>query len=107
MSFDVVFFAIFAVVVGSFAWRYFRSGSLTGALLGGRVTREVGVVSLSDRSMSSQNLKVNVLEASGGESFIALSLVSKAPLAASMVPIKLSRPQAQELVQLLQQAISQ
>lgn len=106
MTFEIIFFGIFGLVVASFAWRYFRNGSLTGALLGGKITREIGQASLSSGTVSSQNLKVNVLESSSGESFVGLSLVSKAPMAASMVPVKLSRPQAQELIQLLQQAVA-
>jgi hypothetical protein len=37
-------------------------------------------------------------------SFVAMVLVSKAPLAASMQPIKLTRSQAAELAALLQDA---
>jgi hypothetical protein len=106
MQFEYIFFAIFALVVGNFAWRYFRSGSLTGAMLGGKITREVGQVSITSSTASSKSLKVHCMESSDGNSFVGLSLISKAPLAASMVPIKLSKSQAQELAQLLQQAIT-
>lgn len=105
MSFESLFFLFFVLIVGNFAWRYLRSGrSLTGALLGGRVTREIGEVTLNGGSFTSQVLRVMAMEESTGEKFIAVSVVSKAPMGASMVPYKLSRTQAQELVALLQQA---
>ena len=105
MNFDLIFFSIFALFVATFAWRFFSSGSLTGALLGGRIRRELGVISLKEGGFTSQNLKVMAMEAKSGEQFIALSIVSKAPLGASMVPFKLSKSQAQELVRILQQGI--
>ncbi|MFC5743774.1 hypothetical protein [Dyella tabacisoli] len=106
MWFDYVFWAFFAFVLAHMAWRYFRSGSFTGAMLGGKIKREIGQASASSGSFSSQTLKVYTMESSDGESFIGMSLVSKAPLAASMQPIKLSKSQAQDLVQLLQQALA-
>ncbi len=105
MTFDYLFWAFFAIVVGNMVWRYFRSGSFTGAMLGGKIKRDIGQVAIATGSVSSRNLKVFAMESPDGESFVGLSLVSKAPLAASMVPIKLSRIQAQDLVRLLQQAM--
>jgi len=95
--------AVFLLVVGSFVWRFIAAGSLTGALLGGKVSREIGVIALGGSTFSSQNLKVMTMQSKGGEQFIALSVVSKAPLGASMVPLKLTKSQAQELIRLLQQ----
>lgn len=106
MKFEYLFWAFFAFALANMAWRYFRSGSFTGAMLGGTIKREIGQVAIASGSVSSQNLKVHAMESSDGESFVGLALVSKAPLAASMVPIKLSRSQAQDLVRLLQQAIA-
>jgi len=104
--FDYIFPAVFVVFFGSFLFRLIRNGSLTGALLGARVTNTVGEIFLSKSQLSSHVLKVQTLEASAGEKpTIALSIVSKAPLGASMVPMKLTSDQAKELVGLLQQAI--
>jgi hypothetical protein len=106
VKFEYLFFAFFAFVVGNLIWRYFRSGSLTGALLGGRIKREIGQILLVDGTVSSRKLTINAMESSDGESFVGLALVSKAPLGASMVPFKLTKVQAQDLVRLLQQAIA-
>jgi len=106
VKFEYLFFVVFACVAGNLAWRYLRSGSLTGAMLGGKIKREVGAIALESRHLSSHNLKVHAMESPNGESFVGLSLVSKAPLAVSMVPLKLTRANAQELVRLLQQAMA-
>ena len=74
-------------------------------MLGGKVGKEIGVISLGGGTFSSQNLKVMTMQSKDGEQCIALSIVSKAPLGASMVPFKLTKPQAQELVRLLQQGM--
>jgi hypothetical protein len=95
------------VVIGFFAWRYFRSGSVVGALLGGRITDTIGEIELSSSGVSSRILKVSLLQPSnGGPQDVALAVTSKAPFGASVVPFKLSRAQAQELVTLLQRATS-
>jgi len=60
-----------------------------GALLGGKVSKEIGVISLGGGTFSSPNLKVLIMQSKDGEQFIALSVVSKASLGASMVPLKL------------------
>lgn len=106
MKFDYLFWAFFAFVVGNMAWRYFRSGSFTGAMLGGTIRREIGQASVKSGSFSSQTLKVFAMESAEGESFIGMSLVYKAPFAISMQPIKLTKAQAQDLVRLLQQALA-
>jgi hypothetical protein len=96
---------ILIAVLGYFAWRYFKHGSLTGALLGGRIRRTVGEVKISSSMFSSSILRVGVLEAGDAiEPQVALTLVSKAALGASMVPIKLTNAQARELMALLKQA---
>ena len=91
--------------VGILVWRYFRKGSLTGALIGARIASTVGEIDLAAPLGASQVLKVHVLEpGADATSQVALAIVSKAPLAASLVPIKLSREQAQHLATLLEQA---
>ena len=105
MRFEYLFWAVFLAVLAHMAWKFFRNGrTLTGALLGGRINREVGEVPLAKGSLSSQVLRVLEMESPNGERFIGLSAVSKAPLAASMIPYRLSHGQAQDLIALLQRA---
>ena len=93
--------AVFAFL----AWRYFKSGSLVGAMLGGKLTETIGEISLSSRGLSSRVLRVSLMAAPPGESpELALAITSKAALGASVVPFKLSHAQALELISLLQRA---
>jgi hypothetical protein len=88
-----------------FAWRYLKNGSLVGALLGARLTDTIGEIAISSSGMTSRVLRVSLLAApNGGPHDIALAITSKAPLGASVVPVKLSHAQALELVALLQRA---
>ncbi|KRA21266.1 MULTISPECIES: hypothetical protein [unclassified Lysobacter] len=101
---DYLFPILFLGVVAYFIFRYVRSGSLTGALLGGTIKREVGKVELTGGAFTSQTFNVIRMEDSDGQGFVALSVVSKAPLAISMVPFRLTKAQALEVAKLLQQA---
>ena len=104
-SFDTLFPLIPLAILGYFAWRYFRRGSIVGALLGGRIVETIGEIKLASSSFGSQTLQVHRLDPGGGSaSFVALADTSKAALGASVVPIKLSGPQANELAALLQRA---
>lgn len=104
---EIVFYVIPVAILGYFAWRYFKHGSLTGAMLGGRVSRTVGEVEISLSGFSSSVIRVGILET--GPAYapeVALTVVSKAMLGASMVPLKLSADQARQLAVLLNQATS-
>ena len=93
------------VVLAFFGWRYFRSGSLVGALLGGKLVETIGEISLSSQAMSSRVLRVSLMAALPGQSpELAPAITSKAAFGASVVPFKLSHSQALELISLLQRA---
>jgi len=100
------FLVVFGGICAFFLYRFVRSGSLTGALLGGKITREIGEIRLSDGLASSQTLKVHAMESGSGESFVGVAIVSKAALGASIVPFRLSNSQARALIQLLERAAS-
>jgi hypothetical protein len=99
-----VLLALVAFGIVSLVYRRFRRGSWTGAMLGGRIVRTTGEVTLSSTRVSSQKLVVHAMAADDGENFVALTLTAKAPLAANMQPLKLTRAQALELAAHLLQA---
>jgi hypothetical protein len=104
-DFDTLLPFIPLAFIAYFAWRYFKHGSLTGAFLGGRISRSVGEVKVSTSSFSSSVLRVGVLETDPmNPPQVALTIVSKAVFGASMVPYKLSADQARQLAALLHQA---
>ena len=103
--FGVFFVAIVALVVGPLLYRWFRYKSFSGAMLGAPIERTLGEITLKSSGMSSSLLRVHALGPGNGQQrSVGLQLISKAPLAASTMPINLSITQAQELAQLLESA---
>jgi hypothetical protein len=103
-NYQLIFFAVFALVAGSFLFKRLKYGSWTGAFLKGSVEQTYGEVLLSGGMVSSQVLKVVDLRDDNGEAFVGLVITAKAPLAASMTPFRLSKDQARELAGLLSMA---
>jgi hypothetical protein len=105
-SFDALWPALIPLAgFGYFAWRYFQTGSLVGALLGGRIKETVGEVPIQARGFGSRVLRVQTLEPTGGGPLdVALVITSKAAFAASVTPFKLSQDEARKLALLLQRA---
>jgi hypothetical protein len=99
--FQLIFFAVFALVAGSFLFGRLKYGSWTGAFLKGSIEQTYGEVMLSRGVASSQVLKVVELRDANGQAFVGLVITAKAPLAASMTPYRLSKDQARELSGLL------
>lgn len=101
----VIFFAVFAFIAGSYVFRRLKYGSWTGAFLKGSIERTIGEVELASGMGSSQKLTIQLMKgSSNGEEFVGLVVVSKAMLAASMQPYRLSKIQARELASYLDQA---
>lgn len=104
-NFQQIFPFIPLLILAFFSWRYFKNGSLVGALLGGRVTETIGEISLSSSGLTSRVLRVSLMAAPEGQpKDLALAITSKAAFGASVVPFKLSHAQALELMTILQRA---
>lgn len=99
--FQLIFFAVFALIIGSFLFGRFKYGSWTGAFLKGSIEQTFGEVLISSRMASSQVLKVVEVRDDNGQVFVGLVITARAPLAASMTPYRLSKDQARELSGLL------
>jgi hypothetical protein len=102
--FQLIFFAIFALVVGRFLYGRLKYGSWTGSFLKGSIDRTIGEVRLSAGIGGTHTLKIHTLRSDDDARSVALVVVSKAALAASMQPYRLSKAQALELASLLTQA---
>lgn len=101
----LIFFAFFALIAGRFLYGRLKYGSWTGSFLKGSIERTIGEVQLSSGIGGTQTLKVHTLRSDEGDGqFVGLVIVSKAALAASMQPYRLSKAQAQELARYLTQA---
>jgi hypothetical protein len=104
--FQLAFFAVFALIVGRFLYGRLKYGSWTGSFLKGSIHRTIGEVELAQGMGGTQTLKVHLMKSSDGDGdFVGLVIVSKAALAASMQPYKLSKAQARQLASYLNQAV--
>ena len=104
-SFENLFPLIPLAILAVFGYRYLKNGSLIGAILGGRVRETLGEITLSSGSFTSRVLKVQLLDEDDATApSVVLVLTSKAPLAASVAPIKMSRTDARTLADLLTRA---
>jgi len=103
--FQLIFFAIFALVVARFLYGRLKYGSWTGSFLKGSIDRTIGEIRLSAGIGGTHTLKIHTLRSDEDDArSVALVVVSKAPLGASMQPYRLSKAQARELASLLTQA---
>ena len=96
-------FVIFGAIALTFLFRIMRYGGFRGALFGAEIRRTVGEVKGAGRSIVNIGLKVHVL---GGapERAVGIEIVTKSFASYRMMPVSLSRAEAQRLITLLQQA---
>jgi hypothetical protein len=108
MHFDtpsLVFFAIFAVIVGSFAYRILKYGGFKAAMFGGHIERTVGEVRGTGR-VANVKLRVHALSGGGEDRAVGVELVATTIGSYQMLPITLSVEGAEELIDLLKEATS-
>lgn len=108
MNFDdpfvVLFFAMFALVVGSLIYRSVRHGGLKGAMFGAKIERTLGQVDCGGVRFGSMSLKVHALSENSRGKVIGIEMVAKTLTSYEMMPISLSASEAKRLAALLQAA---
>lgn len=77
---QIIFFAVFALVLGNLLFRRLKYGSWTGAFLKGSIEQTFGEIQLSRGGASSQVLKVVELRGGEGQTFVGLVITAKAPI---------------------------
>ena len=102
--FQILFFGIFALVVGSFIYKGLRHGGLKGAMFGARIERTLGQVDCSGVNFGSMVLKVHKLSGGGQEKSIGIEMVAKTFASYEMMPMTLSPVEAKKLATLLENA---
>jgi len=104
-GFEVLFFAVFAAVIGFFVYRMFRHGGFKAAMFGARIDRTVGEVSGEKQGPVGVALKVHILRREATEKLVGIEFVAKSFASYQMMPITLSASQAQQLASLLNEAV--
>ena len=108
MHFDtpsIIFFAIFTIIVGCFAYRILKYGGFKAAMFGGSIERTLGEVRGSGR-VGNVKLRVHALSGGGEDRAVGIELVATTIASYQMLPITLSAQGAQGLIGLLQEAIA-
>jgi hypothetical protein len=105
LGFEVLFFAIFASVIGFFAYRMIRHGGFKAAMFGARIDRTVGEVSGEKQGPVGVALKVHILRREAAEKLVGVEFIAKSFASYQMTPITLSVAQAQQLASLLNEAV--
>lgn len=102
---EVLFFAVFAAVIGFFAYRMIRHGGFKAAMFGARIDRTIGEVSGEKQGPVGIALKVHILRRDAAEKLVGVEFVAKSFASYQMMPITLSASQAQQLASLLNEAV--
>jgi hypothetical protein len=102
----IFFFAVFALIAGSFIFKIFKYGGLKGAMFGAPIAHTVGQVEGGGVKFMSIALKVHTLGGNLPENAIGLELVAKSIGSYQTMGITLSVSEAKKLVLLLQSATS-
>jgi hypothetical protein len=105
-SFEFVFFAIFALVAGSFIYKIFKHGGLKAAMFGAPIERTVGEVKGGGVKFMTIAVKVHTLDGDSPEKAIGLEFVAKSIASYQMMPVTLSASEAKKLATLLTSATS-
>jgi hypothetical protein len=106
VNFEYLFLGLFVAIAGYFVFNLIRHKGLKGALFGGRIAETFGEVPGTKQGPVSVSLKVHAVASpdhptpDGGLELVARSFASY-----QMMPIRLQRAEAQELLRLLQAAI--
>lgn len=104
--FPLLLVAIAAIVAGSFVVRILKHGGLKAAMFGAPIDSTVGEVSGSGGRVMSLTVRVHRLGGGSPEKVIGLEWVARSFASYQMLPLTLSRAEAQKLCQLLQAALA-
>ena len=100
---DYLFYAVFAIVAGSFIYKLTKHGGFRGAMFGATIKNTIGEVSGSGPKLMSLSMRVH--ESDGPrEKAVGLELVAKSLASYQMTPITLSVSEANKLTVLIDRA---
>lgn len=98
---EYIFFALFALVIGSFVFKIIKHGGFKAAMFGAGIRNTVGEVSGNGPKLVNMSLKVHELDDETLEKYVGLELVAKTIGSYQMTPITLSVSEAKKLTELI------
>lgn len=99
-NFQYIFFAVVALVAGSFLFKIIKHGGFKAAMFGAGIQNTVGEVTGNGPKLMNLSLKVHELD-EAPEKAIGLELVAKSVGGYQMTPITLSVTEAKKLSELI------
>src|SRR5262245_53080630 len=106
MNFNYLFFAVFALAVGSMIYRIVRHRGFRGALFGAPVRSTVAEIELPPRSMVRSRGKVHELAGRANGIDVGLEIIHTTVASWQTVPVALSAADARRLANMLDLAAS-
>jgi hypothetical protein len=101
-SFEYIFFALFALVAGTFLYKIIKNRGIKGAMFGAPIHNTVGEVAGRDTGLMNVAVRVHTLGNNDLGYEVGLELVAKSFASYQMMPAKLSPADANQLASLLQ-----
>lgn len=102
-SFDITFYFLFAVVTGTFLFKFIKHGGLKAAIFGAAINRTVGEIGVKE-GMVNIAIKVHTLGSDEPDKAVGLELVAKTIARLRMTSVTLSVSDAKMLASFLQAA---
>ena len=103
-TFSILLIAVVGLIVGSFAFKFFKFGGAKAAMFGGSIERTIGEARASSGRIVKALIKVHVL-AGGPDKAVGLEFVAKSFASYQMLPVTLSESEARNLIRFLETAV--
>lgn len=102
---EIIFFAIVAIIVGTFIFKTIKNGGFKAALFGAEITNTYGEVTAASKKSVKTTFRIHSLQSSANEKLIGVEMINKTFASYHMMPITLSKEESRKLITLLQKAI--
>jgi len=103
-TFTILFVALFALIVGSFALKFLRFGGIKAAMFGASIERTTGEARASTGRIVKAVVKVHVLNG-GPDKAVGLEFVAKSFASYQMLSVALAESEARNLIRFLENAV--
>jgi hypothetical protein len=103
-TFSILFVAVFALIVGSFVFKFLKFGGIKAAMFGASIERTIGEARAFTGRILKAVVKVHVLDG-GPDKAVGLEFVAKSFASYQMLPVTLSETEARNLIRFLETAV--